>query len=72
MIAFTNNFVANLEINPYMIDAFYLLKLNYFVDLSVFNNDTYVMLVTDARSIIGGEPLSFFLAAKINSTGVLI
>ena len=69
---FLEEFMEKLKERPYLIDAIYLLEQNYSTDVSLFNNDTYVFLITDNSSIVDYEPLRFLFASKVNSTGVLI
>lgn len=70
IILFVEKFAHQLEINPYFIDTFYLLQQNLSFDIALFNNDTYVILISDNQSIINYEPYSFLFAAKINTTGL--
>lgn len=62
---FVNDFVQQLELNPYMIDAFYLLDQNLTIDMALYQEDTYVFLITEENSRINNEPFRFLFAAKI-------
>ena len=72
MSLFVEDFIEQIAAHPYLIDAFYLLKQNYTINMALFNNDTYTFLVTDNRSMIEGEPLRFLFAAKVNLSEGLI
>jgi hypothetical protein len=65
---FSQEFVTQLNYDPYVIDAFYLLKQNYTIDVGLVNNDTYVFLITDNSSMIDYTPLKFLFAAKVGET----
>ena len=62
---FVEDFVKQLELNPYMIDAFYLLDQNLTIDMALYHEDAYVFLITDENSMIDNEPFRFLFAAKI-------
>jgi len=62
---FVEEFVQQLELNPYFIDAFYLLDQNLTIDMAIYEEDTYIFLITDENSLIDNEPFKFLFAAKI-------
>lgn len=67
---FLEDFMGKIKEQPYFIDMIYLLEQNYTTDVSLFNNDTYIFLVTDNNSVINHEPLRFLFASKIDTEGV--
>jgi hypothetical protein len=67
---FLEDFMERIKEQPYYIDVIYLLENNYTTDVSLFNNDTYIFLVTDNNSIINHEPLRFLFASKVDIEGV--
>ena len=62
---FVKDFIQQLELNPYIIDAFYLLDQNLTIDMALYQEDTYVFLITDENSMIDNAPFRFLFAAKI-------
>jgi hypothetical protein len=65
---FTQEFIDKIYLNPYLLDINYALKQNYTMDLAMFNDDTYVILITDNNSMIDYQPLKFLMAVKINTS----
>ncbi len=53
---FVHDFVEQLVVNPYIIDAFYLLEANLSIDMSLYNQDTYVFVITDNSTLVLGQP----------------
>lgn len=72
IISFVEGFVKRLEYNPYFIDTAYLLNQNLSYDLTVAEDDTYLVLVTDEESVIDYRPFQFLFAGKVETEGVLI
>lgn len=66
MTEFTQNFINKLKNDPSKIDALYLLDQNYSVDISAYENDTYLFLITDNRSVIDNQPLRYLFASQLS------
>jgi hypothetical protein len=65
MNAISTSIVKQLTINPYFIDAFYLLDQTFSFDISFITPDTYIFLITDNQTKIDNEPYQFLFATKI-------
>ena len=57
----TDAIVWQLTINPYFIDAFYLLDQELSFDISLFSTDTYVFIITDSSSTPFGKFVEEFV-----------
>ncbi len=68
MALFSEEFIKRIHLNPYILDANYIMEQNYTADIAMMNNDTYVFLITDNSSMIDYQPLKFLMAAKINTS----
>lgn len=66
MNLFLHNLTNKIKSQPTEMDAVYLLKQNYSIDVALYNNDTYLFLVVDNSSLIDYRPLTFLFAEKIN------
>ena len=66
---FVNEFIDLLDMNPYMIDPLYLLDQNLKIDLALYNEDTYLFLITDENNLISDKPFKFLFAMKIKING---
>ena len=64
---FVQNLTLQIQEHPFFIDPLALLHEGYFTDAALFNNDTYLFLITDNQSKIESQPIRFLFAAKINT-----
>ena len=69
---FMEDFIKKIKEQPYFVDVVYLLENNYTTDVALFNNDTYIFLVTDNNSVINHQPLRFLFASKVDTEGVFL
>lgn len=65
---FVDNLMEQFTINPYFIDAFYILDQGFSSDIVLFNNNTSIFIITDNQTIINNEPYRFLFAVKINTS----